>query len=310
MPHRRRLKTVLVMAALLLAVAAGGGTYTVERGDTLWRIAQQHGTSARAIAEANGLANPHLIFPGQTLQIPGSTPATHQVRRGETLASIASSYGTTIQALAAANGITDIHRIYAGTQLRLTASAAAAPAPSTVVQRQIHLVQSGETLSGIALRYGTTVRAIVEANAIDDPDRIRVGTALSVPAGGFVCPVAGATFFNDWGFTRPGGRFHEGNDLFAPAGTPVVAPVAGTARHLEGPIGGLQFRLVSADGTTYVGTHLSGSGAAGQVAAGQVIGYVGDSGNARGSRPHLHFEIIRPGGESVNPYPALEEACR
>ncbi|MDP8957823.1 MAG: LysM peptidoglycan-binding domain-containing M23 family metallopeptidase, partial [Actinomycetota bacterium] len=211
-----------------------------------------------------------------------------------------------VQQIVQANGIVDPGLIFAGTRLRLEGPAWSAP---PVEGRRTHVVQAEETLSGIALRYGTTVQAIVEANAIPDPSLIVVGTSLEVPTQALVCPVPGATFFNDWGFVRPGGRFHEGNDLYAPHGTPVLANVSGLVEHLEGPTGGLQYRLYAGDGTTYVGTHLSGFGAAGSVQAGEVIGYVGDSGNARGSRPHLHFEIIPPGSDSINPYPFLEKAC-
>ena len=88
-------------------------------------------------------------------------------------------------------------------------------------------VKDGDTLSHIASRYGTTVRAITQANNVADPDTVRIGTILTIPsttgAAGVRCPVeGGARFMNDWGFPRSGGRFHEGNDLFAPRGTPVV----------------------------------------------------------------------------------------
>ncbi len=85
--------------------------------------------------------------------------------------------------------------------------------------------------------------------------------------------------------------------------------MSGTVRRVEGTIGGLQFWLDGDDGHTYVGTHLEAFGAGGEVAAGTVIGHVGTTGNARGSRPHLHFEIHPNGGTPVNPYPTLQAAC-
>lgn len=299
-------RSTLVLAALVLVVVAAGGSYTVQRGDTLSEIARRHGTSVEALAEANSLRNPNLIFVGQQLTIPGET-VLHVVEPGETLSTIARRYGLTVADLAAANGIVDPDRIYAGTRLQVAAAPAAPPTPQ--VERRIHVVQPGETLTALARRYGTTARQIAEANDLADPDLIRVGQALSVPASGFLCPVPGATFFNDYGFARPGGRFHEGNDLFAPRGTPVQAPVSGTVEHYEGTIGGLQFRLRAADGTIYIGTHLESFGKSGRVAAGEVIGYMGDTGSARGGRPHLHFEIILPDRGNINPYPILAEAC-
>src|SRR3546814_10620424 len=77
---------------------------------------------------------------------------------------------------------------------------------------------------------------------------------------------------NDWGFPRSGGRFHEGNDLFAPRGTPFVAVVSGTVVQTTGRIGGKQVKLAGDDGVSYYGTHLDGFGASGRVNAGDVIG--------------------------------------
>lgn len=116
-------------------------------------------------------------------------------------------------------------------------------------------------------------------------------------------------FLQRLGIPRSGGRFHEGNDLFAPRGTPVVASVAGTVYHIVGSIGGKQYRLDGDDGNRYIGTHMEAFGVDGRVSAGDVIGYVGDSGNALGSSPHLHFEIQINRTTSINPYPILLEAC-
>lgn len=134
--------------------------------------------------------------------------------------------------------------------------------------------------------------------------------------GGFVCPVAGPVSFTDtWGAPRSGGRRHKGVDMFATAGTPVVAPVAGTAEQTHNELGGLSFRLWGDDGNFYYGAHLSAfSPANGEVTAGTVLGYAGTSGNARGTPPHLHFEI-HPGRQrgdpsgAVNPTPTVAAAC-
>lgn len=129
--------------------------------------------------------------------------------------------------------------------------------------------------------------------------------------GNWVCPVQGAhSFTNDWGAPRSGGRGHEGTDILAKRGTPVVANVAGVFSRNSSNKGGLSYYLKGSDGNTYFGAHLeSYSGAGGSVAAGTVIGYVGDTGNARGGPPHLHFEIHPGGGGAVNPYPTLVRYC-
>ncbi len=131
------------------------------------------------------------------------------------------------------------------------------------------------------------------------------------PPPAFLCPVAGPVAFTDsWGDARSGGRRHQGTDMMAATGTPVVAPVSGTVTQRDHGLGGLTVKLDGDDGVFYYGAHLSAYEASGWVEQGTVIGYVGATGNASGS-PHLHFEI-HPGGETspaINPYPTVAEHC-
>jgi murein DD-endopeptidase MepM/ murein hydrolase activator NlpD len=169
-----------------------------------------------------------------------------------------------------------------------------------------YTVRSGDRLGDIAHTYKVPVNNLISENSISNPNLIRAGQVLTIPTGAnWVCPVKGGSFMNDWGFPRGGGaRYHEGNDLFVNRGTPVRAPVGGTVEFITGTIGGLQFRLMGNDGATYIGTHMDKFGRDGNVNAGDVIGYVGNSGNALGTAPHLHFGIYYK-GTPVNPYPTL-----
>ncbi len=81
--------------------------------------------------------------------------------------------------------------------------------------------------------------------------------------------------------------------------------MSGVVTQKTGTAGGHQFELLGDDGNLYLGSHMDSFGAAGRVSAGTVIGYVGDSGNAIGSDPHLHFQIHPDGGIAANPYPSL-----
>ena len=74
----------------------------------------------------------------------------------------------------------------------------------------------------------------------------------------------------------------------------------------SGLVRGIQFLFTGDDGRTYIGTHLDGFALSGDVPAGAVVGYVGDSGNAVGSDPHLHFEIL-VAASPINPYPILRQ---
>ena len=128
--------------------------------------------------------------------------------------------------------------------------------------------------------------------------------------GDFLCPVGGPTsFFDTFGAARSGGRRHKGVDMFATRGTPVVAPVSGVVRHRTNRLGGLAFYLDGDDGNRYYGAHLDSFGVEGRVEAGAVVGTVGNTGNARYTSPHLHFEIMPGGGASVNPTPTVRAAC-
>jgi murein DD-endopeptidase MepM/ murein hydrolase activator NlpD len=128
------------------------------------------------------------------------------------------------------------------------------------------------------------------------------------------CPAAGPhAFSNDWGAPRGGGRRrHRGNDIFAPMGSAAAAVVSGRISRLgSGGLGGLSVYLFGDDGNEYYYAHMqSFKVSQGQrVSAGQTIATVGNTGNARGGAPHIHFEIHPGGGGAINPYYSLIRAC-
>ncbi|HEV2760617.1 MAG TPA: peptidoglycan DD-metalloendopeptidase family protein, partial [Acidimicrobiales bacterium] len=134
--------------------------------------------------------------------------------------------------------------------------------------------------------------------------------APTVTSADWICPVQGPrAFSNDYGAPRGGGSSHQGNDILAPTGTPVVANVGGVVTQRTGAISGLAYFLAGDDGNRYFGAHLDSFGASGRVTAGTVIGTVGKTGDASGGPPHLHFEIHPGGSGYTNPYPTLTKYC-
>ncbi len=127
-------------------------------------------------------------------------------------------------------------------------------------------------------------------------------------------PVLGYVWYhNDYGAPRyePYFHLHEGVDLFAVTGTPAIACVDGVIKKVaNGSIGGISFWLDGDDGITYYYGHLQGYApglAAGKrVRLGEVLGYVGATGVAVGTYPHLHFEVHPRGGLPVSPKPVLD----
>jgi peptidoglycan LD-endopeptidase LytH len=142
--------------------------------------------------------------------------------------------------------------------------------------------------------------------------------ALFAPLNGMslFMPVVGVQphdLYNSWGDPRDGGRRkHKGIDIFAPKGTPVIAVVDGIISYIgDQPKGGHCLWLTTENGSSFYYAHLdrwaSGLYEGMEVRSGDLLGYVGQTGNAKTTPPHLHF-AVNDNDEMVNPYPILTKA--
>ncbi|MCY3864786.1 MAG: LysM peptidoglycan-binding domain-containing protein, partial [Chloroflexi bacterium] len=179
--------------------------HVVQRGENLFRIAQQYGRTLAEVAQANGIAPPYTIHmgnfitipaPGGGTQAPAPAPApqqptgtsTYAVQRGESLAIIAIKFNTTYIVLAEMNGIADPNILHVGQVLRVPApasapaptdSGAAAPAPQPATG--VYTVQRGDSLAIIAAKFNINYFELAQLNGITNPDVLTVGEVLRVP---------------------------------------------------------------------------------------------------------------------------------
>jgi membrane-bound lytic murein transglycosylase D len=171
----------------------------VARGETMGGIARRYRVSQRLLADANPKVKPSRMRPGQRLIVPTggaistamarhmADPAVpagtsksgfHKVRRGETLSGIADEYGVTQRDLRRWNTLPANGYIRAGQRLRVAPPKTSETAESDA---RTHVVRRGETLTGLAKRYGVTVEALREANGLPDEATLHAGKALRIP---------------------------------------------------------------------------------------------------------------------------------
>ncbi|MBP5288880.1 MAG: LysM peptidoglycan-binding domain-containing protein [Clostridia bacterium] len=114
---------------------------------------------------------------------PAPSEQVYTVAKGDTLSGIAAKYGTTYQKLAAYNGIANPNLIHPGQKIRIpgTGTPVPAPAPSPAPAEKVYTVVKGDTLSGIAKKYGTTYQKLAAYNGIQNPNLIHPGQKIRIP---------------------------------------------------------------------------------------------------------------------------------
>lgn len=153
-------------------------TITIPYGATLSGIAQKYNTTVSKLVQINNIANPDLIYAGDTLKIPVSSDTsnctnniTYIVQSGDTLSQIALDYNTTVAEIAYANNIKNVNLIYTGQILHI-------PVSSCDMSHTLYVVKRGDTLWGISRRFGVSIAKIVMLNRISNPNLIYPGNVL------------------------------------------------------------------------------------------------------------------------------------
>jgi membrane-bound lytic murein transglycosylase D len=170
----------------------------VRRGETMGGIARKYRVSSRLLQEANPRVNSRRLQVGQRLVVPTggaisssmarhmsdpkpaagtNTSGYHRVRWGETLSEIADEYGVSQRELKAWNKLDSKGRLQAGQRLRVAPTGAGAKASSA----RTHLVRRGDTLSGLARRYGVSVSELRRANGLSSGEMLKAGESLKIP---------------------------------------------------------------------------------------------------------------------------------
>ena len=247
------------------------------------------GTSAGAAPEGSGVApQPAAAAPAATAPV-ATAPASPGIRPG--------ARGSHVRALQRKLRTRGIRIPVDGSY------GAKTRAGVRILQRKLRMRATGIADAALLKRIGLKVRAVASTPATP------VATTAQYLK---VFPVVGIySYSNDFGAPRSQGS-HQGNDIIAKTGTPLVACVDGTISRLsrtETRLGGIWIWITDARGNQYYYAHMDTIEpelrAGSRVTAGQVVGTMGMTGDARGTVPHLHFEIRPSGGGSINPYNEL-----
>lgn len=289
--------------------AAEAGTHLIQRGETVYGIAQRYGVSTRSLIDWNSLRPPYTLIAGERLRLPESQG--YVVQRGDSVYAISRRFGVDMSTLVRANNMQPPYTIQVGQRLQLPAHASVSTPASA---------QTGPaTQSASAPIQRSTLPPPAPARSAGSPSTApqtaatRPAATTTVPrqvsaitppppraASGFIWPVEGR-LLSSFGAKRDG-LHNDGINIAAPRGAPVLAADNGVVAYAGQEIRGFgNLLLIKHEGgliTAYAHTDAILVARGDTVTRGQVIGKVGTTGGV--DTPQLHFEV-RQGTRAVDP---------
>ena len=182
-PNNLRVGQIICIPGTGPVPCPGGTLYTIRAGDTLFSLAQRFNVTVDAIIQANPGIDPNNLRIGQEICIPGTGPAPcpggtlYTIRAGDTLFSLAQRYNTTVDAILRANPGIDPNNLRVG-QVICIPGTGPVPCPGGT----LYTIRAGDTLFSLAQRFNVTVDAVLRANPGIDPNNLRIGQEICIPA--------------------------------------------------------------------------------------------------------------------------------